>query len=345
MTKAANARYLNDEMPMIASIRASALMPMVRELDRRTGKVDLLLAGQGMFRSQLNDPYSIVPIGGYLAVFEQAADIVADPSLGARLGTVLKPADIGPMGMLFAMAPTIRRAFERLSRFVSALQGVTGSDVGERAGLLVWSYGITDPALWPRRQDSEYTLAATCHLVRQCFLADWKPIEVHFEHPAPADPKPLQRIFRAPIRFGQSANRLIFDPVEADRVHHQEDAALAEMLQRHIADLSRELGGPGTWSERVWALLGLHLGTREVGMTSLARELGMAPRTLQRRLAEEGVSLRELLRRYRISKTASWERSHDRNRSRLAHALGYADGTSLWRAQRNWTEKGRMEKG
>ena len=86
-------------------------------------------------------------------------------------------------------------------------------------------------------------------------------------------------------------------------------------------------------------------GTREVGMTSLASELGLAPRTLQRRLAEEGVSLRELLRRYRISKTASWERSHDRNRTRLAHALGYADGTSLWRAQRTWSEKGRREKG
>lgn len=318
---------------------------MVRELDRRTGKVDLLLAAHGIFRTQLTDPYSIVPIGGYLAVFEQAADIVADPSLGARLGAVLKPADIGPMGMLFAMAPTIRRAFERLSRFVSALQGATSSEVAEKSGLLVWSYGITDPSLWPRRQDSEYTLAATCHLVRQCFVADWKPVEVHFEHPAPADPKPLQRLFRAPVRFGQSANRLLFDPTEADRIHHQEDAALAEMLQRHVADLSGELGRPGTCSERIWALLGLHLGSREVTMTSLARELGMAPRTLQRRLAEEGVSLRELLRRYRISMAASYERTNERNRSRLAQALGYADSTSLWRARRTWAEKGRIENG
>ncbi len=330
---------------MIASIRASALMPMVRELDLRTGKVDLLLAGQGMFRNQLTDPYSIVPLGRYLAVFEQAADIVADPSLGARLGTVTKPADIGPMGMLFAMAPTIRRAFERLSRCVSALQGATSSEIGEKAGLLVWSYGITDPSLWPRRQDSEYTLAATCHLVRQCFVSDWKPVEVHFEHPAPVDPKPLQRLFRAPVRFGQSANRLIFDAADADRVHHQEDAALAEMLQRHVADLSGELGRPDTYSERIWALLGLHLGSREVTMTSLARELGMAPRTLQRRLADEGVSLRELLRRYRISMAASYERTNERNRSRLAHALGYADSTSLWRARRTWVEQGRIEKG
>lgn len=336
MIKVADARYLNRPMPMIASIRASALMPMVRELDRTTGKADLLLAAQGIFRTQLNDPYAIVPIGGYLAAFEQAAEIVGDPCLGARLGTVLKPADIGPMGMLFSMAPTIRRAFERLSRHVSALQGVTGSAVTEKAGTLIWSYGISDPALWPRRQDSEYTLAATCHLVRQCFVSAWKPIEVHFEHAAPADPKPLQRIFQAPVRFGQSANRLIFDLADADRVHHQEDPALVEMLQRHIADLTGELGMPGSWSERIWALFGIHLGFRDVTMTSLARELGMAPRTLQRRLAEEGVSLRELLRRYRHSRAASYERTNERNRSRLAHALGYADSTSLWRARRSW---------
>ncbi len=285
----------------------------------------------------MNDPYATVPIGGYLAAFEQAAETIGDPSLGARLGTVLKPADIGPMGMLFAMAPTIRRAFERLSRHVNALQGVTGSEVSERAGTLIWSYGISDPSLWPRRQDAEYTLAATCHLVRQCFVAGWKPVEVHFEHSAPADPKPLRRIFQAPVRFGQSANRLIVDVVEADRVHHQEDAALVEMLQRHIADLTGDLGQPVSCAERIWALLGIHLGSRDVTIASLARELGMAPRTLQRRLAEEGVSLRELLRRYRMTMVASYERTNAHNRSSLAHALGYADGTSLWRARRGWS--------
>jgi AraC-like DNA-binding protein len=340
MMKVADALHLNSRLPMIASIRASAMMPMVRELDSRTGKVDLLLAAHGIFRSQLTDPYSIVPIGGYLSAYEQAAEIVGDQSLGARIGTTMKPADIGPMGMLFAMAPTIRRAFERLSRFVNALQGATSSEITEKAGTLVWSYGINDPALWPRRQDSEYSLATTCHLVRQCFVSDWQPIEVHFEHPAPADPKPLQRIFRAPVRFGQSANRLIFDRGEADVVHHQEDPALVAMLQRHIADLSGELGMPWTYSERVSALLGLHLGFRDVTMVSLAKELGMAPRTLQRRLAEEGVSLRELLRRYRISRASAYDRTNERNRSRLAHALGYADSTSLWRARRKWNLEG-----
>lgn len=312
-------------------------MPIVKELDQRTGKADLLMAGQGIFRGELVDPYSTVPIDGYLATFEQAADLVGDPSLGARLGIGLKPADIGPMGMLFAMAPTIRRAFERLSRFVSAFQGATSSEVTEKGDMLVWSYGISDPALWPRRQDSEYTLAATCHLVRQCFVSGWNPVEVHFEHPAPADLAPLRRIFQAPLRFGQSANRVIFDAAEADRVHHQEDPALVEMLQRHIADLSGDLGRPASWSERVWSLLGIHLGFKDVTTASLARELGTAPRTLQRRLAEEGVSLRELLRRYRITKAASFERTDERNRSRLAHALGYADSTSLWRARRTWT--------
>lgn len=339
MMKAADARYMTSPMPTIASIRASALIPIVRELDRRTGKVDLLLAGQGIFRSQLTDPYSIVPIAGYLAAFEQAAEIVGDPNLGARLGAAMKPADIGPTGMLFAMAPTLRRGFERLSRFVAALQGATSSAIAEKSGTLTWTYGITDQSLWPRRQDSEYTLAATCHLVRQYFVSDWAPIEVHFEHHAPADPAPLQRLFRAPVRFGQQANRLIFDAVEADRVHHHEDPALVAILERHIADLSGDLGRPGTYSERVWALLGMHLGLKDVTTVALAKELGMAPRTLQRRLAEEGVSLRELLRRYRMSRASAYERSNQRNRSRMAHALGYADSTSLWRARRKWTSE------
>ncbi|WP_414833865.1 AraC family transcriptional regulator ligand-binding domain-containing protein [Afifella sp. YEN Y35] len=334
----ANALHLDSRMPVIASIRASALAPIIQELDKRTAKTDVLLAGHGILRAQLNDPYAVVPIARYLAAFEEAAVVVRDPFLGAELGVSIKPADLGPMGMLFSMTSTIEAAFKRLCRSMAALQGASHSSVSCEDETLIWSYGITDTSLSPRRQDSEFTLATTCHLVRQCFSSSWRPLEVHFEHGAPRDPKPLERIFQAPVLFGQSTNRLVMDLAGARRVYRKEDPALASVLERHINDLFVETVAPTTYSERVLALIAIHLGFTNITLATISRELGIPPRTLQRRLADEGTSIRKLVQDYRKSLLRRHNAAPGGNRSRLAQALGYADSTALWRAEKRWED-------
>ena len=68
--------------------------------------------------------------------------------------------------------------------------------------------------MWPRRQDSEFTIAASCQLVRSCFRRGWRPIEIQLEHQAPRDASVLERIYGAPILFGQSGNRIVMSGIE-----------------------------------------------------------------------------------------------------------------------------------
>ncbi len=49
-------------MPAIPSIRASVLTPIVARLDSVNGTGDMLLAAHGILRSQLGDPYALVPM-------------------------------------------------------------------------------------------------------------------------------------------------------------------------------------------------------------------------------------------------------------------------------------------
>ncbi|MGO7631971.1 AraC family transcriptional regulator ligand-binding domain-containing protein, partial [Rhizobium ruizarguesonis] len=76
-----------------------------------------------------------------------------------------------------------------------------------------------DQAMWPRRQDSEFTIAASCQLVRSCFRSGWRQIEIQLEHHAPRNASALERICGAHILFGQSGNRIVMNRAEADRVH------------------------------------------------------------------------------------------------------------------------------
>lgn len=322
-------------MPAIASIRASVLMPLVQEIDKRSGKTDLLLASHGILRGQLSDPYAVAPMARYIALFEEAASILGDPHLGARLGAASKPADIGPMGVLFSLSPSIKTGFRRMAKFVNAVQGATQSGLFEDGETYVWSYRLTEPAMWPRRQDSEYSIAATVELARSSFHRGWSPLEVHFEHSAPRDVAPLERIFRAPLRFGQTSNRILMTREAADKIHRAEDAGLTAMLERHIADIVGDTDHEPTLTEKVSALIGIYLGHRPLSASALATELGMSSRTLQRRLAEQGLSLRRMVREHRRLLMEQKLTEH-MPKARIAEALGYADGTVFWRAAKTW---------
>ncbi|GAB4069171.1 AraC family transcriptional regulator ligand-binding domain-containing protein [Ancylobacter sonchi] len=324
-------------LPEIAAIRASVLRGLVEELDRRTGKTDMLLAGHGLLRSQLEDPYARVPMTRYVALFEEAAVHVGDPLFGARLGAAFRPADLGPIGMLFSLSSTIRAALARMARHMAVVQGATGIGLVAEADRLIWSYHLEDPGLWPRRQESEYSVVATCQLMRTCFSVGWTPVEVHFEHTPPSEPGALQRLLRCPLLFDQPANRIVIANEDADRVHRREDRDLIAILERHVADISaREQLAPGI-VEQVGALIGIYLGHKPVTLVEIAREMRMPPRSLQRRLAEEGTSLRHLLRAHRQEIAGRQLSEAATSKARIAEALGYADATVFWRARKSWS--------
>jgi AraC-like DNA-binding protein len=323
--------------PAIAAIRASVLVPLVQELDRKHGKTDVLLACHGILRSQLEDAYAFVPMARYVAIFQEAADILHEPALGARLGMSFKPADIGPLGILFSASATMRSAFQRMSKHVVALQGATSAGLLEDGDNLIWSYKLEDPRMWPRQQDAEYSIAASCQLVRSSFSASWRPVEVHFEHSAPRHLADLQKIFRSPIVFSQSGNRIVMTKADADRHYRNEDRDLTTVLERHISDLVVDNVDRDSLREQVLSVISIYLGHKPITVTAIAAELNLSVRTLQRRLGDEGTSIRDLIRDYRSEIALLHLKAGATGYARLAETLGYADSTVFWRAFKRWT--------
>ncbi|SOC83052.1 AraC-type DNA-binding protein [Ensifer adhaerens] len=325
-----------NQLQASATIRASVLIPIIDQLEKTGMRTEPLLDRHGIIRSQISDPYAMVPISRYIEFFEDAASTSGSPLMGALMGTGITPGDLGPTGVLFSISPNILEAIHRLTRYLSAIQGATSTGLQEFDGDYVWSYQISSPALWPRRQDSEFTLSVSCQLIRLCFSRNWRPLEVQFEHPEPPDSAGLAKIFRAPLKFGQPSNRLVISRTDAQKIYRSEDPALVAVLEHHIAELAALSSAPQSLPERVRALIGANLGYRKIRIADVARDLGLAPRTLQRRLMLEGTSLREIVEDYRRELAEKQIRAR-LNKRKIADTLGYADSTVFWRARKRWT--------
>lgn len=323
--------------PTVPTIRAVSVQRLVERIDSDDEKVVALLERHDVALAGLIDPYAIMPLARYVALLEDVADLLDVPHLGAEMGSCFRPADIGPTGLLFSLSATLGDAFARMDRYLPAFQTSTSSGLVNAGEHILWAYRIHDPRIWPRRQDAEYAVMATCELIRSCLTTSWWPIEVHFEHSAPADPGPLRRLFRAPVLFDQPTNGLLLSRQEVDRINRVEDRDLLQVLERHVNELLQAHLSEQTFAGRVEWLIAMYLDKRPITLEGMAAALGVPPRSLQRRLAEEGTSLRQLLRDHRTRLTHARLGEGSRDVAGLVQALGYSERSVLSRAYRGWT--------
>jgi AraC-like DNA-binding protein len=259
--------------------------------------------------------------------------------LGARIGAGLAAADMGPVGMILSLSASVERDMGRIARYADALQCGTRSQWVEDSDQFVFAYRIADRTIWPRRQDAEVTLTSVTQVIRDNFSPRFAPLEVYLEHPPPADPAPLERLFRAPVRYLQPITRLIDARADATRVMRQEGQGLIATLERHIRGVIGEATPLGNTSAATRAVIEAYLGISAITLDRVAAALHLGPCTLQRRLAAENTSLRQLLHEVRHDRAIRLLDQPGTRVGQVAQALGHADPTAFWRAWRDWTGK------
>lgn len=75
--------------------------------------------------------------------------------------------------------------------------------------------------------------------------------------------------------------------------------ALMPLIESHLRDLKDGAAGDKGLGKDVALVVARYLGSRTVTIGMVARELGLSSRSLQRHLAQEGISFRELVKAQR----------------------------------------------
>ena len=108
-------------------------------------------------------------------------------------------------------------------------------------------------------------------------------------------------------------------------------------MERHLHDLARESREPESFSRQVNYLIARRIGHGPISLPAIASELGLPPRSFQRRLAEERTSFRRLVRDQRRSIAEALMKNHATTVTSVAHTVGYAETAVLSRAFKSWT--------
>jgi len=158
----------------------------------------------------------------------------------------------------------------------------------------------------------------------------WKPLAVHATRKAPEDLTVWRRMYPAPIEFESTFNGFSCTPQSLRMPNPRADPVMARNAQR-LLGLVRVDFGPRPVSERVRRTLGLLLPSGRITLDQVAARMGMSPRSLQRRLEEEGHHFGELLSEVRKELAAAYLATSEQPVTAVAGLLGYGSPSSFTR--------------
>ena len=143
--------------------------------------------------------------------------------------------------------------------------------------------------------------------------------------------------FRCPLQFDAPIASVIFRVRDLDLPIPGADETLAGYLSKYAEQILASLVDGETIKHQVRATVWSLLGEGPPSLEQVAAALRMTPRTLQRRLAAEGTSVKREVRDTRKAMALAVLRDHSHSINDIAFLLGYSEPSAFFRSFKRWT--------
>jgi AraC-like DNA-binding protein len=283
-----------------------------------------------------SDPDFVLPMSQICGVLAAAARLTGCPHIGLLLGSRIDATVLGLPGAWLAAAPTLADALQGFILLQPANTRAAALYLLDHGSEAFFGYGIYDRVVEGREQVYALTMAISARTVRHLTGGRHGPSEAVFPFRAPADTSAFSRVLDAPVRFGEASCGIALSraalacPTPSAAAGDSVDAWLRRL---HEAPPFSQI----SMTERARHILRPILSRRRALREDAARLAGVSPRTLNRRLQDEGTSLRALIEEQRFVMAEELLLLTDLQLGEIALALGFEAEGSFFRSFRRWT--------
>jgi AraC-like DNA-binding protein len=289
----------------------------------------------GIDPTTLRESNARLPVAACNAAWLRASTRIHDPAFGVHYGEHWRPAMFGSLGYAWLASVSLRRALHRASEYFDMLierGSLEVKDLDDGQVLVALSYrgnAFTLPAL------ADSLLSTLVKLCRISCGDDFNPSEILLFHSAPPDPSAYFSYFKCPVRFDADVDGIVLPQAILDEPLPGGNKAIAAMIDqetvRYLGQLDRS-----KVVERVQAAITERLASGRVASETVAADLHVSNRTLNRQLQAEGTTFKAVMDKTR-QKLADAYLAESQSITQIAFSLGFSDQTSFTRAYKRWT--------
>ena len=294
-----------------------------------------VFAELGFELSLFDDPDNVIPYALRNQLVQLCARKTQCQHFGLLIGQHTGLASFGLVGFLVQQLPKVAIALQSLVRY--AHLHVRGAVIylDEEDDSAFLGYSIYQPKVEAREHIQDGAVAIAFNILHRLCGPEWHPVEVHFAHRKPADIRPFQQFFKAPLIFDAERSGVLFSAKWLQHPVPGAEPDLCRLLQKYVDQLESRYSGD--FMEQVRRVLHSVLLTQQATADRVAALFAIHPRTLNRRLKAYGTSFQELADQGRFEIAQQWLEHSAMEVSQIAAALDYADASAFTRAFRRWS--------
>lgn len=311
----------------------ATLLRYVRHLRAVGAPVDRMLARSGIPAMLLEHPAAAVPQTSAFRFGELACRALGTEHLGLYVGLANMLDDLGPYGQKLQASLTVHEYLHTAISLYNML--ITGQQIWlseDQEGVRFNVAAVGEPGIAAYQSQME-TRVITLGKLRDAAGADWSPREVSLAYRAREDLPDIDLF--AGSRVSRGAGQTCFTipralmglrlPNGSGSIPQSDPRSLAErQLPKDLYGLV-QLQIESLFRDRVFQI------------ETVAETLALSVRTLQRRLAEQGLTYSQVLADTRLRRAADWLENTDDPVAQIAFELGYTDASNFTRAFRRHT--------
>jgi AraC-like DNA-binding protein len=269
-----------------------------------------------------------------------ASRLSNDPLFGLHFAESLQPAALGIVGEIIQSSATAGEALTHAAALTHLVTDQCRMEITRTnktfAVRLVpaTDYGATPPYAF--RQLIDLLLVMVIHELDGLLLEKIAPSSVRLAYTVPDLPE-YERVFRCKPSKREGEYVLVFDIRYWDEPLLTANYELQSLLLQKVSTLTNTTTQPQTLQTRIYNYL---LANSYLGVSSLndmAANFNISPRSLQRKLKEEGVKYQDVADAVRRSLAVYYISSGNYPLKDISYMLGYNELSAFTRAFKRWT--------
>ena len=321
---------------MFAPYKLFALIEIAKEIGIPANQI---LRGTGLDLKMLEDAKTRTSVDQYVVACNNAMKLCDDPRLPFRVGNNIHLSAYGLYGFALLCSPTVRDGFNLAVRYHGLATPIFSIDWRARDDHFIW--------LFPNEFRVRYSGAVKQFLLAQQLAqhithiqdiarSDRKPLLIKIAHAPPPSAALYEEQLGCPIQFSTQATEIHYDQSLLDDRPPLTNPVTLAMLRESCENLIGRIGDESSTTGLVTQLIMERPGQFPT-MEAVADNLHLTPRTLRRRLADEGTTFSNVFDDVRRDLAEKYLSAGDFTVEDIAELLGFTDASNFRHSFKRWT--------
>ena len=298
---------------------------------------DELLRLADIDRGTAENPDGEVTFNQMRSFWQHAFRLSKDPFLGMHATEHLQVGDYKCLDYLTLNAPSVGGSLSNFCRYLPLINTWINLKAEEADNGWVITMSPNAGVIPPHSYELVFSIFT--QRMRQLTQDSWSPQEIHFPFSSPDNAAPHQQFFTTTIHYDAPVAEFIVSQEDWDTKLENSDQQLLKVMDDHARMIMSQRPIPEDFVGEVRRQIVRELHGGEANKENIAEQLHMSPRTLQRRLDNNGIAYADLLDEVRQELAKTKLQNSDLSLAEIGFLLGFSEQSSFNRAFKRWTGK------